>query len=98
MLPQRSKSSLSMKGEIVTHQLYCAVLESAARDAIRPELAAAARASCSACAVAPSVSQMTRYVAKARRGGGEVAGVGARRTVWAAIQPGKASTSPISLD
>jgi len=91
----RSKSSLSTKGEIGTHQLYCAVFASARKGVIWPDFVAAIRASDSACAITPSVSQITRYLVKARRGGGDVAGVGASRKRCAAIQPGKARTSLI---
>src|SRR5712671_1602225 len=92
---QRSKSSLLMKGEMVTHQLDCAVAELAG-SAFSFDLAAVS-ASCRACALAPSVSQITKYLVKASRGGGDVEGVGAWRKRCAAIQPGKASTSRTRL-
>src|SRR5262245_3317475 len=87
-----------MKGEVVTHQLDWAVAASIAGDLIRPAFAAAVRASCNACAFVPSVSQITRYLVKGSRCGGEVAGVGAWRKRCAAIQPGKASTSLINFE
>src|SRR6185295_16369837 len=60
----RWKSSLSMKGEVVTHQLDCAVACLTASGFTPPSFVAAIRASCSIWALRPSVSQMTRYLVK----------------------------------
>src|ERR1700676_1811121 len=90
----RSKSSLVIKGEVVTHQLDCAAAPSAARALTRPAVVAAVRASCGPCALLPSVSQITMYLVKVTPGG-PVRGCGVtRRKRCAAIQPGNASTSP----
>src|SRR5450432_417024 len=82
-----------MKGEVGTHQLDCAVAASAAGTAICPDLVAAVNTSCRLCAVLPSVSQITRYLGKARRCGAAPGGGVAKRKRCAAIQPGNPSTS-----
>jgi hypothetical protein len=79
----RWKSSLVMKGEVVTHQLDCAVAGSAASALTSPAFVAALSVSCSSCAWLPSVSQITRYFVKVRLvgralGGGPRGDVSAR--------------------
>src|ERR1700731_5336328 len=84
----RSKSSLVMKGEVVTHQLDCAAAASAVSALTCPALVAAVSASCRPCALPPSVSQITMYLVKATPGG-PARGCGVtRRKRCAAIQPG----------
>src|SRR5258707_13149072 len=87
-----------MKGEVVTHQLDCAVAASAASAVTCPALVAAVRASCKPCASLPSVSQITRYLVKSRRGGAAPAGSVARWKSLAALQPGNPSTSLTRLE
>src|SRR6266566_9960754 len=82
-----------MKGDVVTHQLDCVVAASAASAVTRPALVAAVRASCRPCASLPSVSQITRYLGKARLVGRALGGGVAKRNGCAAIQPGNARTS-----
>src|SRR5260370_18901885 len=64
--PYRWKSSLVMKGEVVTHQLDCAVAGSAASALTSPAFVAAMSVFCHSFAWLPSVSQIIRYLVKAR--------------------------------
>jgi hypothetical protein len=64
--PYRWKSSLVMKGDVVTRQFDCAVAGSAASALTSPAFVAAMSVFCSSCAWLPSVSQITRYLVKAR--------------------------------
>src|SRR5258708_13969090 len=64
--PYRWKSSLVMKGEVVTHQLDCAVAGSAASALTSPAFVAAMSGFCSSPAWLPSVSQIIRYLVEAR--------------------------------
>src|SRR5262249_59123564 len=91
--PYRWKSSLVIKGEVVTHQLDCAVAGSAASVLITLAFVAAVSVFFSSLALLPSVSQITRYFVKARIVERALGGGGAERNGWSAIQPGHARTS-----
>src|SRR5438445_11413644 len=91
--PYRWKSSLVMKGDVVTHQLDCSVAGSAASALTSPAFVAAMSVFCSSCAWLPSVSQITRYLVKARPVARALGGRVAKRNGWAAIQPDNARTA-----
>src|SRR5260370_16631068 len=63
--PYRWKSFLVMKGEVVTHQLDCAVAGSAASALTSPAFVAAMSVVCSSCAWLPPASPITIYFVKA---------------------------------
>jgi hypothetical protein len=83
----RWKSSLVMKGEVVTHQLDCAVAGSAASALTSPAFVAALSVFCSSCAMAALGFPDHKIF-----GEGETRCAGARNGC-AAIQPDNASTS-----
>src|SRR5262249_10348218 len=87
-----------MKGEVVTHQLDCAVVGLAASTLASPAFVAAMSRSYSSCAWPPSVSEITRYFVKVRLAGRALGGGLAKRNGCAAIQPGNASTSVTRLE
>ena len=82
-----------MKGEVVTHQLDCAVAGSVESTSTSPAFVAAMSVFCSSCAWVPSVSQITRYLVKERLVGRALGGGVAKRNGCAAIHPDKANTS-----
>jgi hypothetical protein len=65
--PYRWKSSLVMKGDMVTHQLDCAVAGSAASTLSSPAFVAAISLSCSSCGWPASVSSLRRSQGRANR-------------------------------
>src|SRR5258707_1662216 len=91
--PYRWKSSLVMKGEVVTHQLDCAVAGSAASALTSPAFVAAMSVFCSSCAWLPSVSQITRYLGKARLVGRAPGGGVWKWNGSVGLQPHKSSPS-----